>query len=425
MLGDGFIRQLKERIETTMKRISKMYDGKNQKDKRVLSQAISDIVILSEEERQQLLIEWNDTECEWWPSSSSSWSSLSSSSVVVVTPARLEEEEKEEEEERRDFGAPHRAASCSTVHELFEEQVKKTPDSIAVVFEDEQVSYRELNTRANQLAHYLSALGVAPERLVAICLERSVEMIVSILAVLKAGAAYVPIDPTYPIERQRYMMVETMPITLVTKLLLFYPLLYSNMMEEVYRLLNMWLLCVDMNWTFISEDCCLFFSTTMIWNNMSSSSSSSCNNNGNDNDDDKCYHHYHCHHLITTSSSLSGMYVIYTSGSTGKPKGILMHGKGPHQLLKWFSRILLVNNLDRFLQTISICFDPSIWEFFLPLTNGCCLIFSAQEKNTVQQEWHISYHNLTIVGFVPSSLSSILGRRKKKKLLIYFKMYKM
>ena len=87
--------------------------------------------------------------------------------------------------------------------------MKKTPDSIAVVFEDEQVSYRELNTRANQLAHYLSALGVAPERLVAICLERSVEMIVSILAVLKAGAAYVPIDPTYPIERQRYMMEDS------------------------------------------------------------------------------------------------------------------------------------------------------------------------------------------------------------------------
>ena len=153
-------------------------------------QAISDIGILSEEERQQLLIEWNDTECEWWPSS-------------VVAP-RLEEEE-----ERSDFGAPPDdgagAASCTTVHQLFEEQVKKTPDSIAVVFEDEQVTYRELNTRANQLAHYLSALGVAPERLVAICLERSVEMIVSILAVLKAGAAYVPIDPNYPIERQKYM----------------------------------------------------------------------------------------------------------------------------------------------------------------------------------------------------------------------------
>ena len=107
--------------------------------------------------------------------------------IIIISSSSdtspIGEEEKEEEEERRDFGAPHRAASCSTVHELFEEQVKKTPDSIAVVFEDEQVSYRELNTRANQLAHYLSALGVAPERLVAICLERSVEMIVSILAV--------------------------------------------------------------------------------------------------------------------------------------------------------------------------------------------------------------------------------------------------
>src|SRR5690606_35768676 len=92
---------------------------------------------------------------------------------------------------------------------LFEEQVKKTPDSIAVVFEDEQVTYRELNTRANQLAHYLSALGVAPERLVAICLERSVEMMVSILGVLKAGAAYVPIDPQYPIQRQQYILQDS------------------------------------------------------------------------------------------------------------------------------------------------------------------------------------------------------------------------
>ena len=151
-------------------------------------QAISDIGILSEEERQQLLIEWNDTECEWW------WSS--------VVASRLEEAE-----ETSDFGYHYDgdgSSSCTTtVHQLFEEQVKKTPDSIAVVFEDEQVSYRELNIRSNQLAHYLSGLGVGPERLVAICLERSVEMIVCIIAVLKSGAAYVPIDPHYPLERQR------------------------------------------------------------------------------------------------------------------------------------------------------------------------------------------------------------------------------
>src|SRR5690606_33081000 len=116
-----------------------------------VSLPISEIGILSEEERQQLLIEWNDTECEWWSTD--------------------EQEVGLEEEEEEEFGgsaplkggsAPLKGgsappSSCSTtVHELFEEQVKKTPDSIAVVFEDEQVTYRELNTRANQLAHYLS-----------------------------------------------------------------------------------------------------------------------------------------------------------------------------------------------------------------------------------------------------------------------------
>ena len=97
-----------------------------------------------------------------------------------------------------------------TVHELFEEQVKKTPDSIAVVFEDEQISYRELNRRSNQLANYLSQLGVGPEKLVAISLERSVEMIVSIISVLKTGAAYVPIDINYSEQRKSFILQDAL-----------------------------------------------------------------------------------------------------------------------------------------------------------------------------------------------------------------------
>src|SRR5204863_5751349 len=87
------------------------------------------------------------------------------------------------------------------IHELFEEQVARTPDAVAVVFEDQQLTYGELNARANQLAHHLIALGVGPEVLVGICMERSLELIVGLLAILKAGGAYVPMDPSYPNER--------------------------------------------------------------------------------------------------------------------------------------------------------------------------------------------------------------------------------
>ena len=92
------------------------------------------------------------------------------------------------------------------VHELFEEQVEKTPDAVAVVYEDATLSYGELNRRANQLAHYLRELGVGPDQRVAICMERSLEMVVGLLGVLKAGGAYVPLDPAYPVERLRYMV---------------------------------------------------------------------------------------------------------------------------------------------------------------------------------------------------------------------------
>ena len=97
-----------------------------------------------------------------------------------------------------------RKTSC--IHQLFEAQVKRTPEATAVMFEREKLSYRELNAKANQLAHHLRALGIGPESLVGICLERSLEMIVGIMAILKAGGAYVPLDPAYPKERLASML---------------------------------------------------------------------------------------------------------------------------------------------------------------------------------------------------------------------------
>jgi non-ribosomal peptide synthetase component F len=135
-------------------------------------QRVSEVKLLSETEEQQLVIEWNDTERSYEPRS---------------------------------------------VVELFEAQVERSPEAVAVVFENTALSYRELNERANQLGHYLKELGVGPERLVAICMERGIDMIVALLAVLKAGAAYLPLDPMYPQERLGYMLEDSEAQVLVTQ----------------------------------------------------------------------------------------------------------------------------------------------------------------------------------------------------------------
>jgi len=140
-------------------------------------QAIGQIEILDEAERRQILEEWNATEAEY--------------------PAARSRREKR-------------------VHELFEELVERSPDAVALVYEDEQVSYGELNARANRLAHHLRGMGVGPDMRVAICMERSIEMVVGVLGALKAGGAYVPLDPAYPPERLAYMLDDSAPAVLLT-----------------------------------------------------------------------------------------------------------------------------------------------------------------------------------------------------------------
>ncbi|KAB8334018.1 AMP-binding protein, partial [Scytonema tolypothrichoides VB-61278] len=136
-------------------------------------QKVSELPLLSAAERHQILVEWNNTETDY--------------------------------------------PKQKCLHELFEEQVQKTPNAIAVVFEDERLTYSELNTKANQLAHYLLELGVGPEVLVGVCVERSVEMVVGLLGILKAGGAYVPIDPEYPQERLAYMLGDSNVKVLLTQ----------------------------------------------------------------------------------------------------------------------------------------------------------------------------------------------------------------
>ena len=135
-------------------------------------QRVSQFPLLSEAERHQLLVEWNNTQAEY--------------------------------------------SQCHCLHQLFEAQVQQTPDAVAVVFQDQQLTYGELNSRANQLAHHLRSLDVCPDSLVGICIERSLEMIVGLLGILKAGGAYVPLEPAYPSERLAYMLNDSQIPVLVT-----------------------------------------------------------------------------------------------------------------------------------------------------------------------------------------------------------------
>ena len=117
--------------------------------------------------------------------------------------------------EWNDAKSEYRKNQC--IHELFEAQVEKTPDSIALVFESRQLSYRELNDRANQLANYLKKLGIGAESHVGICMERSLELIIGLLGILKAGGAYVPLDPSYPVERLKFMLDDAQVSVLLTQ----------------------------------------------------------------------------------------------------------------------------------------------------------------------------------------------------------------
>ncbi|MGB3651565.1 MAG: amino acid adenylation domain-containing protein, partial [Rivularia sp. (in: cyanobacteria)] len=206
------------------------------------------------------------------------------------------------------------------IHQLFEQQVVKTPDAVAIIFQEEKLTYQQLNQKANQLAHYLRSIGVKSEVRVGICLERSLETIVGLLAILKAGGAYVPLDPTYPKERLAYMLSDAqIPILLTTSDLL------AQLPEHQGQVV-----CLDTNWD----------------------AQQSCEN------------------LRSEATAENLAYVIYTSGSTGKPKGVCCHHIGVVNLLEDFEekKPLCVGDNCSFWTSLS--FDVSVYEIFSPLLRG-------------------------------------------------------
>ncbi|MBD2036727.1 amino acid adenylation domain-containing protein, partial [Leptolyngbya sp. FACHB-321] len=217
------------------------------------------------------------------------------------------------------------------IHEQFEAQVKQSPHAIAVVFHQTQLTYQELNDRANQLAHYLQQLGVKPESLVGLCVERSPEMIVGLLGTLKAGGAYVPLDPTYPKERIAAMVNDSQVEVLLTQAKWLATLPEANAP----------IVCLDQDWTTIAQQPC-----------------------GN------LIHHVQPNHLA---------YVIYTSGSTGKPKGVMIE----HRSLVNFTQAAIatyeITARDRVLQFASISFDTAAEEIYPCLTTGGTLVLRTDE----------------------------------------------
>ncbi|MCA1615318.1 MAG: amino acid adenylation domain-containing protein, partial [Acidobacteria bacterium] len=275
---------------------------------------LSQLPLLGADERRRLLVEWNDTSVSY--------------------------------------------AGDECLHSLVERQAERTPGAVAVVYQDRELTYGELNGRANQLAHHLRELGVGPDVLVGVCAERSVEMVVGLLGILKAGGAYVPLDPSYPAERLAFMLRDAGVGVLLTQ-----EHLAAGLPAHDARLVRL-----DADWAEIA--------------------------------------------LRATDNPAGGAhsdnlaYMIYTSGSTGRPKGAMnTHGAIRNRLL-WMQDAYRLTAADRVLQKTPFSFDVSVWEFFWPLLAGAQLVVAApgghQDGGYLVRL--IRERRITVLHFVPSML---------------------
>jgi len=277
--------------------------------------SIATLPLLTPAERQQLLVEWNTTQ----------------------------------------RGYPDK--QC--VHQLFEAQVERTPEAVAVVYEEQQLTYRELERRANQLAHYLQRLGIGPDVLVGLCVERSLEMAVGILGILKAGGAYVPLDPTYPQERLAFMLQDTdAPVLLTQRRLL-----------ERFPQHSARVICLDTDWPSIAQ--------------------ASQDNPGSP----------------VAADTLA--YVMYTSGSTGQPKGVAVLHRGILRLVCDVEYVQLGPE-ERFLQLAPPAFDASTFELWGALLHGSCCVLFPGVKPTPQELGRVLHTNQISILWLTASLFNLI-----------------
>jgi amino acid adenylation domain-containing protein len=248
------------------------------------------------------------------------------------------------------------------LHQLIEAQVERTPEAVAVAFEGQRLTYRELDARANQLARYLQKRGVTAESLVGICVERSLEMVIGLLGILKAGGAYVPMDPSYPKARLAFMLEDSGVSVLLTQSHLVHTLA-SERAEIV---------CLDTDWSRIAGEYT-----------------------------DKPEQRAQPENLV---------YMIYTSGSTGQPKGAMNTHRGIVNRLLWMQDEYRFTSIDVVLQKTPFSFDVSVWEFFCPLLAGARLVIARPggHQDPTYLTDVIARERITIMHFVPSMLRMFL-----------------
>ncbi len=273
-----------------------------------INQRLSEVEILSDEEKHQLLVEYNNTKAEY--------------------------------------------PKDKTIQQLFEQQAAKTPDNIAVVYKNESITYRELNEKSNQLARMLREKGIEPNTIVGIMVERSVEMIVGIMGILKAGAAYLPIDSEYPEDRIRYILSDS-----GTRLLLQKGRVNNYNIEAIA----------------LDED----------------------------------FTNYSTENLKVISDYSNLAYIIYTSGSTGKPKGTMIKQRGLVNYITWANKVYVKNESLDFPLYSSFSFDLTVTSIFTPLISGNkIVIYKYQEDEPIIRQI-FKENKVGIVKLTPAHLSMI------------------
>ena len=267
-----------------------------------------------------------------------------------------------------DWNATGQKLPEATLPELFEKQVEETPDAVAVVYEQSSLTYAELNCRANQLAHALIKEGIGPEDAVAVALERSFEMVIALLGILKAGAAYLPLNPEYPVQRLAHMLDEAAP-----KLVLS---------------------------TSVSLPQLLQTTKVLHFDSLELETALDCASVNNPTDADR----------ISPLLLDNPAYIIYTSGSTGTPKGVANGHRGLVNRILWMQDGYKLSETDSVLQKTSYSFDVSVWEFFWPLLFGARLVLAerGQHGDPHYIATLIVRQQITTIHFVPSMLRTFM-----------------
>ncbi len=283
------------------------------------SRRLSALPLLPEAEQRQLLVDWNDTAT----------------------------------------GYP----KDGSLHELFEQQAARTPDAVAAVYEDEQLTYGELNRSANQLAHYLRGLGVGPEKVVGICMERSLAVVVGLLGILKAGGAYLPLDPAYPRERLRFMLDDAKPVFMVTR-----RGIAADCSGDGMRVV-----CLD--------------------------------------SDRGSWAHESVQNPVGAVGPENSAYVLYTSGSTGKPKGVLVEHRAVLNYVRGISARLgpAAGSGTAFALVQPLTVDSSLTAVYVPLCTGGCLHVISQERasDPVALGEYFRDHRIDCLKIAPSHLAAL------------------